>query len=100
MSRPLGNLHRPQQSDAARMHARMRARNADAGIARGPGLVVAGVTAAIVFVIGQQLFPIKPRPAPTPPVATAGADAAASVAVAATVDGAAAATPPGAADAA
>jgi len=49
------------------------ARAADAGIARGPGLAVAGVTAAIVFAIGQQLFPVRSRqepPAPAPIVAT------------------------------
>jgi hypothetical protein len=40
----------------------------DAGIARGPGLLVVAVTAAIVFGIGQQLFPVKPKQpaAPTP----------------------------------
>ena len=51
----------------------MAARAADAGIARGPGLAVAGVTAAIVFAIGQQLFPVRSRqepPAPAPIVAT------------------------------
>ena len=47
-----------------------RARATDAGIARGPGLVVAGVTAAIVFVIGWQLFPVRPRTTPTPPAPT------------------------------
>jgi hypothetical protein len=52
------------------------ARTTDAGIARGPGLAVAGVTAAIVFVIGQQLFPIRPRqPTPPAPIATADAQA-------------------------
>jgi hypothetical protein len=45
----------------------MTARAADAGIARGPGLAVAGVTAAIVFMIGQQLFPVRPRQEPPPP---------------------------------
>lgn len=47
----------------------MPARATDAGIARGPGLAVAGVTAAIVFLIGQQLFPVRSRqepPAPAP----------------------------------
>lgn len=43
------------------------ARQTDAGIARAPGLLVAGVTAAIVFVIGQQLFPVKPKQPPAPP---------------------------------
>jgi hypothetical protein len=45
------------------------ARQTDAGIARGAGLAVAGVTAAIVFVIGQQLFPVKPKQQPAPPPA-------------------------------
>ena len=49
--------------------ASTRARQTDAGIARGPGLAVAGVTAAIVFVIGQQLFPVKPKQPPAPPAA-------------------------------
>jgi hypothetical protein len=42
-------------------------RRPDAGIARGPGIAVAGVVAAIVFAIGQQLFPIRPRQEPAPP---------------------------------
>lgn len=46
-----------------------RARQRDAGVARGPGLLVAAVTAAIVFVIGQQLFPVKPKQPPAPPPA-------------------------------
>jgi len=50
--------------------ASVRERQTDAGIARGPGLAVAGVTAAIVFVIGQQLFPVKPKQQPAPPPAT------------------------------
>jgi hypothetical protein len=91
MSRPLGKLHLSTRSDTATT----RARSPDAGIARGPGLVAAGVTAAIVFVIGHQLFPIKPRPAPTPPpIATA--DAGAPGAMAAAVDATAAVTPPAA----
>ena len=48
-----------------------RARQRDAGIARGPGLLVAAVTAAIVFAIGQQLFPVKPKQPPAPPPAPA-----------------------------
>jgi len=47
------------------------ARRPDAGIARGPGLAVAGITAAIVFVIGLQIFPTRhsqPTPPPAPPV--------------------------------
>jgi hypothetical protein len=34
-------------------------RRSDAGIARGPGLAVAGVTAMIVFVIGLEIFPTR-----------------------------------------
>ena len=64
-------------------------RQTDAGIARAPGLAVAAVTAGIVFLIGQQLFPVKPRqpalPPPPPAIAetppAAVADAAAVVAV-------------------
>ena len=87
MSRPSGKLHRhaPSRTVAA------RPRRSDAGIARGPGLLVAAVTAAIVFVIGQQLFPLKPRQVP-PPVATA--DAGAGVATASPAEAGAAATPP------
>ena len=44
------------------------ARRSDAGIARGPGLAVAAVTAAIVFVIGLEIFPTR-RPPPAPPPA-------------------------------
>lgn len=47
--------------------ASTRTRQTDAGIARGPGLAVVGVTAAIVFAIGQQLFPVKPKQPPAPP---------------------------------
>ena len=46
-----------------------RARQRDAGIARGPGLLVAAVTAAIVFAIGLQVFPVKPKQPPAPPPA-------------------------------
>jgi hypothetical protein len=59
---PLGN-----RSDRSGPNRPSRQR--DAGIARGPGLAVAGVTAGIVFVIGLQLFPVKPRPQPAPPPA-------------------------------
>ena len=48
-----------------------RARQRDAGIARGPGLLVAAVTAAIVFAIGLQVFPVKPKQPPAPPPAPA-----------------------------
>lgn len=41
----------------------------DTGIGRGPGMLVAGVTAAIVFGIGYALFPVRPKPAPTAPPA-------------------------------
>src|SRR5690349_13843192 len=57
------HLGRPQPPGSASG----RARATDAGIARGPGIVVAVVTAAIVFVIGQQLFPVKSRQAPPAP---------------------------------
>jgi hypothetical protein len=63
MSRPSDKLRQPTVSD----QPPVRARVADAGIARGPGLAVAGVTAAVVFVIGQQLFPVRPRQEPPPP---------------------------------
>src|SRR5689334_17696151 len=62
-----GKMNRRWTSDQT-THARQR----DAGIARGPGLLVAAVTAAIVFVIGQQLFPVKPKQPPAPPPAEAG----------------------------
>ncbi len=48
---------------------RSHARRLDAGIARGPGVAVAVVTAAGVFVIGLQLFPAR-RLEPTPPPAS------------------------------
>src|SRR6266542_2349679 len=59
-----------------------RARRADAGIARAPGLVVAGVTAAIVAAIGLHFFPVRPRqpPATAAPVPGAVVDAQAPVA--------------------
>src|SRR5215471_12917385 len=44
-------------------------RLSDAGIARGPGLLVAFVTAAIVFGIGYQLFPVRPKQVPPAPPA-------------------------------
>src|SRR6478735_4763675 len=66
MSRPSDKLRQPTVSD----QPAVRARAADAGIARGPGLAVAGVTAAVVFVIGQQLFPVRPKQPPAPPPAT------------------------------
>ena len=69
MSRPSDKLHRRATSGRA---SRPR-RHPDSGIARGPGLLVAAVTAAIVFVIGQQLFPVKPKqaqPPATPPPTT------------------------------
>src|SRR6476659_1107593 len=45
-----------------------RARVTDAGIARGAGLAVAAVSAAIVVAIGMALFPVHKK-APTEPVA-------------------------------
>ena len=42
-------------------------RRSDAGIARGPGLAVAGVTAMIVFVIGLEIFPTRRPPSAPPP---------------------------------
>ena len=63
MSRPSDKLRQPPRSD----QPPVRTRAADAGIARGPGMAVAGVTAAVVFVIGQQLFPVRPRQEPPPP---------------------------------
>src|SRR5262252_8434247 len=100
MSSPSGkHFGRCRPSGRTAIRAR-GARGTDAGIARGPGLLVAGVTAAIVFAIGHQLFPIKPRlvvpppppvqpalpPAPAQPnpgPATAAPDAAVHAAVAA-----------------
>src|SRR4051794_13605564 len=52
-----GKVHQVSSSDDLGRCARQ----ADAGVARGPGLLVAGVTAAIVFAVGQHLFPIKQR---------------------------------------
>jgi hypothetical protein len=74
MSRPSGKLHGrgpsgPEAGAPACSNARP-ARRSESGIARGPGLLVAAVTAGIVFVIGMQLFPIKPKevqPPATPP---------------------------------
>jgi hypothetical protein len=63
MSLPQGQPHQDRPCDPAGT----RARRTDAGIARGPGILVAAVTAVIVFVIGQQLFPVKPRQPPSPP---------------------------------
>jgi len=63
MSRPSDKWRQPSVSDQPPAPARA----ADAGIARGPGLAVAGVTAAVVFAIGQQLFPVRPRQEPPPP---------------------------------
>src|SRR6187402_1245472 len=94
MSRPSGNWHPrgPSGSEAA------RARRTESGIARGPGLLVAAVTAAIVFVIGMQVWPVKPKqveppPAPAPvapaePPAAADGGLAAADAAAATDAGA------------
>jgi len=62
-----GKMNRRWTSDQTTTRARQR----DAGIARGPGLLVAAVTAAIVFAIGQQLFPVKPKQPPAPPPAPA-----------------------------
>jgi len=70
MSRPSDKLHRRGTSD----RGSRTSRHEEAGIARGPGLLVAAVTAAIVFVIGQQLIPVKPKqvqPPVTPPPTTA-----------------------------
>jgi hypothetical protein len=69
MSRPSGKLIRREPA----AHDETRPRRPDSGIARAPGLLVAAVTAAIVFVIGQQLFPIKPKQfqPPPPPAPTA-----------------------------
>jgi hypothetical protein len=67
MSLPQGQPHQDQPYDPART----RARQTDAGIARGPGIFVAALTAVIVFVIGQQLFPVKPKQALSPPPAPA-----------------------------
>jgi hypothetical protein len=66
-------------------------RRPDAGIARGPGLAVAAVTAAVVFVIGLEVFPSRlhqplapplapPVVTPPPPAPTPVADAAAATA--------------------
>jgi hypothetical protein len=52
MERPLGKLRR----------------RTDAGIARGPGIAVAAVTAALVFVIGLQIFPARKAQPPAPPI--------------------------------
>ncbi|HEY7376395.1 MAG TPA: hypothetical protein VIF57_29820 [Polyangia bacterium] len=59
-----GDNHFGRQQTPGPASGRMRA--TDAGMARGPGIVVALVTAAIVFVIGQRLFPVKSRQAPPP----------------------------------
>src|SRR4051812_14845596 len=66
MSRPEGKTQRSRPPGATTAPRRQT----DAGIARGPGLVVVAVTAAIVFGIGQQLFPVKPKQ-PAPPAAPA-----------------------------
>ena len=67
MSLPQGQPHQDQPCDPALT----RARQTDAGIARGPGIFVTALTAAIVFVIGQQLFPVKPKQPPSAPPAPA-----------------------------
>lgn len=88
MSLPQGQPHQDRPCDPARP----RARQTDAGIARGPGIFVAAVTAVIVFAIGHQLIPVKqkqpaaPPPAPAPiaetqpPAPQPASDAAAAVA--------------------
>src|SRR5262245_10418330 len=86
MRSPTSKVHPPRPPD----RTVARARAADAGTARGPGLAVAAVVAAIVFAIGHSLFPVRPRQEPTPPVA--GADA--GVPTAMGTAGAPAATPP------
>jgi hypothetical protein len=61
-----------QRCDRSRPDGRLpaRARKTDAGIARGAGLAVAGLTAAIVIGIGLALFPVRRQePQPAPPVA-------------------------------
>jgi len=88
MSLPTGKVH-PRRSSRREDE---RARRSDTGIARGPGLLVAAVTAAIVFAIGQHLFPVKPRHVVTPAsVATQPAASDASAAAATTAPDAAAA---------
>ena len=78
MSRPSGKVH-PRPSSCWPEGC---TRRSDAGIARGPGLLVAAVTAAVVFAIGHHLFPIRPRPAPIATPIAGSADAGAVVAVA------------------
>ena len=64
MSRPSGNLHPRGPSGH---EAKGAPRRTESGIARGPGLLVAAVTAAIVFVIGMQVWPVKPKQVEQPP---------------------------------
>ena len=87
MSRSIGKLHEARPGGRASAPAR----RSDSGIARAPGLVVASITAAVVFMIGHHLFPIRPRQASTPePVATRPSAPDASQATAAAVPDAAA----------
>src|SRR4051812_8980843 len=67
MSRPEGKTQRSRPPGATTAPRRQT----DGGIARGPGLLVVAVTAAIVFGIGQHLFPVKPRQPAPPPAAPA-----------------------------
>src|SRR5689334_7023794 len=64
MSRP-GDKRLGRQKAQDRPSDRLR--GSDTGLARGPGIVVTVVTAAIVFVIGQRLFPIPARQSPPQP---------------------------------
>ena len=64
----------PSRTTTGRRPARPRARakRMRASLAAGSG--VAGVTAAIVFVIGQQLFPVKQKQPPAAPCGAAVAE--------------------------